>query len=105
MQTLGTHNYYVYIITNKYKTVLYIGVTNSLQTRLQQHYQNSLSQDNKSFAGKYNVYFLLLYERYEQIEHAIAREKELKTWSRIKKDELINSVNPEWRFLNDEIGG
>ena len=104
MKILGTHNYYVYIITNQNKTVLYIGVTNNLQIRLQEHYQNSLSAGNTSFAGKYNVYFLLHYERFEQIEHAIQREKELKTWSRIRKEELIKIENPTWRFLNEEIG-
>ena len=103
MKTIGTHNSYIYIITTKNKTVLYIGVTNNLTARLQQHYQNSVSPNTKSFTGKYNVFLLLYYERFENILDAINREKQLKVWKRDKKEELINSSNPEWRFLNDEI--
>ena len=103
MKTIGTHNYYVYIVTNKNKTVLYIGVTNNLKLRMQQHYESSLLPVTKSFAGKYNTYNLLYYERFEQIEHAIQREKELKDWRRNKKEDLINTTNPEWLFLNDEL--
>jgi putative endonuclease len=103
MKTIGTHNYYVYIVTNKNKTVLYIGVTNNLKIRLQQHYQNAIPFTHKSFAGKYNVYNLLYYERFEYIEQAIAREKELKGWRRSKKEDLINTINPDWKFLNDML--
>ncbi len=103
MKTIGTHNYFVYIVTNKNKTVLYIGVTNSLSARMQQHYESSLFSNPKSFAGKYNTYNLLYYERYEQITYAIQREKELKSWRRSRKDDLINEHNPQWLFLNDEL--
>lgn len=103
MKPIGSHNYFVYIITNQNKTVLYIGVTNDLSARLTQHQQNAAAYPHTSFAGKYNAYCLLYYERFGQIEHAIEREKELKGWRRSKKEELINSFNPEWRFLNDEI--
>jgi putative endonuclease len=103
MQTLGAHNYFVYIVTNKNKTVLYIGVTNDLRTRLQQHEMNSVPFLQRSFAGKYNAYFLLYYERFEFIEHAIEREKEIKKWRREKKEALIDSMNRERRFLNGEI--
>ena len=103
MKPIGTHNYFVYITTNQNKTVQYIGVTNDLYARLIQHKQNAAPYTYKSFAGKYNAYFLIYYERFGQIEHAIEREKELKGRRRSKKDELINSFNPEWRFLNDEI--
>ncbi len=99
MKTIGTHNYYVYITTNKNKTVLYIGVTNDLRNRLFQHEQNAKKMNPQSFAGKYNAYNLLYYEHFEWIEQAIAREKELKGWRREKKVALINSVNPEWKFL------
>lgn len=69
------YNYFVYILTNKNKTVLYTGVTNNLALRLQQH-ENG---DNKfSFTKKYSCYFLLYFERYQFIEHAIEREKEIK---------------------------
>lgn len=103
MKPIGTHNYYVYIVTNKNKTVLYTGVTNNLQARLQQHYTNAQPFTHKSFAGKYNAYNLLYYERFEYIQHAIAREKEIKGWLRSKKEALINTTNPEWRFLNSDI--
>jgi putative endonuclease len=103
MKPIGTHNYYVYITTNKNKTVLYIGVTNNLKLRLYQHEQNAQPFTHKSFAGKYNVYHLIYFERFEWIEHAIAREKELKGWRRSKKEDLINTLNPEWNFLNDTI--
>ena len=103
MKPVGTHNYFVYITTNQNKTVLYIGVTNDLYTRLIQHQQKAAAYTHTSFAGKYNAYYLLYYERFGEIEHAIEREKELKGWRRSKKEELINSFNAEWRFLNDEI--
>ncbi len=104
MQPIGTHNYYVYIVTNKNKTVLYTGVTNSLQTRIQQHYDKAKELRPKSFVGKYNTYYLLHYERFEYINDAISREKEIKGWLRSKKEALINSTNPDWRFLNQDIG-
>ena len=103
MKPLGLHNYFVYIVTNKNKTVLYVGVTNNLQKRLQQHFENSSTFYTKTFTGKYNIYNLLYYERYDDIRQAIAREKELKGWRRSKKEELINSTNPDWIFLNDQI--
>jgi len=57
----------------------------------------------KGFTLRYNCHYLIFYERYDDINDAIAREKEIKGWSRKKKEQLIASVNPEWRFLNDEI--
>ena len=103
MKPIGTHNYYVYITTNKNKTVLYVGVTNNLSARIFQHQQNSKSFQQKSFAGKYNAFYLLYFEHYEWIEQAITREKELKGWRRLKKEALINTVNPKWKFLNDSL--
>ena len=96
------HNYYVYILTNSLKTVLYIGVTNNLYRRLREHYQDSKTK-KKTFAGKYNCYNLIYYEYFQFINHAIDREKELKGWRRSKKVELVENVNPDWKFLNDEI--
>ncbi|CAM1365533.1 putative endonuclease [Tenacibaculum sediminilitoris] len=96
------NQYVVYIITNKNKTTLYIGVTNNLQRRLSQHYFDS-EHAKKSFAGKYNCYYLIYYETFENIKEAIHREKELKKWRREKKENLINSFNPEWYFLNNEF--
>ena len=100
MQNHGGHNYYVYILTNKHKTVLYTGVTNNLASRLFQHQNN---MDQFSLTYKYNTTFLIYYERFQFIQHAIVREKELKGWRRSKKIELINSFNPEWNFLNEEV--
>jgi putative endonuclease len=83
--------------------VLYTGITNDLNRRLYEHREHSKPFRHISFAGRYNAYFLLYYERFEQVEYAIAREKEIKGWRRSKKEALINTLNAEWRFLNDEI--
>ncbi|HBU76943.1 MAG TPA: endonuclease [Muricauda sp.] len=95
-------SYYVYIVTNEKKTVLYIGVTNNIQNRLSQHCFDS-ENAKKSFAGKYNCYHFVYYEPFDSIESAIAREKELKKWRREKKDRLISSFNPNWEFLNQQV--
>ena len=94
------HNYFVYILTNLYKTVLYIGVTNNLEVRIEQHRNG---KNAKSFTKQYMCFYLVHYERYQYITDAIDREKELKGWSRAKKEALIRQENPNWRFLNDEI--
>ena len=96
------HNYFVYIMTNKHKNVLYIGVTNDLERRVHEHETGFYK---KSFTHKYNCYYLVYYEHFTQVEHAIDREKEIKKWRREKKDKLISSSNPEWEFLNDKIHG
>jgi putative endonuclease len=100
---MSNYNFYVYILTNLGKTVLYIGVTNDLRARLQQHFDNR--GDEKTFAGKYHCYNLVYYEHHTYINNAIGREKELKKWNRIKKESLINEFNPEWRILNCEVNG
>jgi len=96
------YNYFVYITTNEKKTTLYIGVTNNIQNRLSQHYFDS-QNFKKSFAGKYNCYYLLFYEGFEDINAAIAREKEIKKWRREKKEILIASFNPNMEFLNNQV--
>jgi len=98
---MKSHNYFVYITTNPKKTVLYIGMTNDLPRRLDEHTLNSGSPI--TFAGRYHCFNLLYFERFAQVAHAIDREKELKKWSRSKKEALIKRINPEWKFLNDEI--
>ena len=103
MKPIGIHNYFVYIITNFTKTVLYIGVCNDLKRRLYEHECN-VKSENDTFAAKYNCYYLLYFERFQYILHAIEREKQLKKYSRRKKDDLITTINPEWRFLNDDLG-
>jgi len=94
------HNYFVYILTNINKTVLYTGVTNDLQRRVDEH-KNPLK--SKAFTSKYNCSYLIYFERFGNIEHAIAQEKRIKGWSRKKKEALINEFNPNWDFLNKEI--
>ncbi|WKL50272.1 GIY-YIG nuclease family protein [Flavobacterium pectinovorum] len=95
----GFHTYYIYIITNKTKTVFYTGVTNNLRIRLNQHKENILLK-NKTFASKYIVEFLLYYEKFTWVQDAITREKEIKGWRREKKLELIKTSNPDFDFLN-----
>lgn len=97
-KTKGTHNYYVYILTNKAKKVLYIGVTNNLKERL--YYHSKTASNSKHFTHRYNCKFLIYFEHFQSIEIAIAREKQLKKWSRMKKETLINSFNPTWDFMN-----
>jgi putative endonuclease len=95
------HNYFVYILTNKNKTVVYTGVTNDLEVRLRQHKEN---KENKfAFTKKYNCYYLVYFERFENIECAIEREKEIKGWTREKKNALIELNNKNWDFLNDSV--
>ena len=95
--------YYVYIITNIRKTVLYTGMTNDLEQRITEHYMDQ--SKSKSFAGKYNCHFLVFYEIYKYVTDAITREKEIKGWTRAKKVDLIMKFNPEWKFLNEELLG
>jgi putative endonuclease len=83
------------------KTVLYIGVTNDLDRRLYEHLENK--GNAKTFAGKNYCYNLVYYEHFTHVEYAIKREKELKKWRREKKDVLITSFNPAWKFLNKDI--
>ena len=101
MKTLGNHNYYVYILTNKNKAVLYTGVTNNLQQRIYEH-SNPLPF-SKAFTTKYKCFNLIYYEHFLAIEQAILREKQLKGFSRAKKENLISSFNPNWEFLNNKI--
>lgn len=97
------HNYFVYITTNPNKTVLYVGMTNDLEIRIQQHYQNRGNKD--TFAGKYYCYNLIYWERHQYVRHAIEREKEIKKWRLEKKESIINSFNEDWKFLNKEVIG
>jgi len=87
--------YYVYIMTNRSKT-LYTGVTNDLRKRLYQH-KNKLVP---GFTSKYNITRLVYYEVTQDVESAIAREKQIKGWLRSKKIALVESVNPNWDDLS-----
>ena len=86
--------YYIYFMTNKYNTVLYVGVTSNLHQRVLQH-KNNVS----NFTTRYNVTKAIYWEVFSDIRDAIAREKQIKSWSRERKERLINEINPEWRDL------
>jgi putative endonuclease len=90
------HGGFTYIMTNKYNTVLYTGVTSDLQTRLIQHLSGI---HEEAFTKRYNITKLVYYEEFDHIEDAIAREKQIKAGSRQKKVELVNQFNPEWKDL------
>ncbi len=89
--------YFVYIHTNTINTVLYTGVTNNLERRLIGH----RTKAPKSFASRYNVTKLVYYETIEDVNSAIAREKQIKAGSRQDKIDLINEMNPDWKDLSN----
>jgi putative endonuclease len=95
------HNYYFYITTNPGKTTLYVGITNDIKRRLYEHAQNE--GDPTTFTGKYFCYNLIYYELFSDVNAAIAREKQIKKWSREKKNNLIFKFNPEWKILNNDV--
>lgn len=90
---------YVYILTNKGRNVLYIGVTSDIVGRVAEHREGIYE---KSFTKRYNVKHLVYWEQVELITDAIAREKELKTWRRNRKIHLIEIMNPEMIDLYNE---
>ena len=96
---MRNHNYYVYILSNKYRTALYTGVTNNLYRRIYEHKY----VEKGSFCFRYKCFYLIYYEWHTQIEHAIDREKQIKKWSRKKKINLITKLNPEMSNLNDQV--
>jgi putative endonuclease len=87
---------FVYIMTNKNKTTLYIGLTNNLCRRVHEHKKHLIKN---SFTDKYNLEYCIYFEEFHSFDLAINREKELKKWNRQKKEELINKKNPEWKEL------
>ena len=88
-------DYYVYIMTNQYNTVLYVGVTNDILRRVQEHKAGI----NKGFTSRYRIKKLVYYEVIDDIESAILREKQLKAGNRARKIQLIESLNPDWHDL------
>ena len=89
--------YYIYILTNKTNEVMNIGVTNDLKRRLYEH-RNQLID---GFTKKYNTHKLVYYETYENIKDAILREKKLKGLLRTRKNQLVETTNPNWNDLTD----
>ena len=92
------YNNYVYIMCNKHKNVIYVGVTSNLGQRVTQHETGFY----EGFSKKYNCIYLVYFEHFDDILQAIAREKEIKKWRREKKNALISSFNPNWNFLNED---
>ena len=88
--------YYVYILSNATNVVLYTGVTNDLIRRVYEHRNNMIPD---SFTAKYGVRKLVYYEQTTDVHAALAREKQIKGGSRKKKNELVQSMNPEWKDL------
>ena len=91
--------YYVYMMTNKNNAVLYTGVTNDLKRRVYEHKQKLA----EGFTKRYNVTKLVYYEIRDDAEGAIFREKQIKSWPRKKKDDLVSSINSGWRDLYEDI--
>jgi len=90
---------YVYIISNKNRTVLYIGVTSNLHNRICEH-KNGFGS---VFTKKYNCVDLIYFEFHDHIESAIEREKQMKVWKREYKENVINEFNPDWVDLFDQV--
>lgn len=89
-------NFYVYILTNDNNHVMYIGVTNDLKRRITEHQLGIFP----GFTEKYHVHRLVYYEHYNDIRQAIIREKQLKGWTRAKKNALVEEQNPEWKEIS-----
>ena len=93
-------NYYVYILANNTNVAIYTGVTRDLVRRVYEH-RNHL--DPKSFTAKYDIRKLVYFEQTTDVRVAIEREKQIKSWSRAKKNALVESMNPEWKDLYQMI--
>ncbi len=94
-----TRNYYVYIMTNPNRTVLYTGVTNNLQRRVYEHKEKLV----EGFTSRYNLTKLVYYEQFQDPGNAILREKQIKAGSRKKKMELVDQMNPHWEDLYGKL--
>ena len=96
---VNVHQYWVYILSNNTHSVLYIGITNNLYRRFMEHKNGTI----EGFTKKYRCHSLLYYESFTNVEEAITREKELKGWSRKRKEALILSANPRLWNLATEL--
>ena len=88
--------YFVYMLANRWRTVLYTGMTDSIEGRLSDHKNRRFP----GFTNKYNCTELVYFEKHEDVDSAIAREKQIKGWTRAKKNALIATINPEWNDLS-----
>ena len=93
---MNINTYYVYILTNQFNDVFYVGVTNNLERRIREHQSGLID----GFTKKYRVQKLVYCESCHDVRDAIAREKQLKNWNREKKRFLIERMNPEWKDLS-----
>ena len=91
--------FYVYLVTNRSRVVLYTGITNSLMRRVWQHQNGEI----EGFTKTYSVNRLIYYERFNEPGDAIAREKEIKGWRRAKKNALVETMNPKWADLSSML--
>ena len=94
------HQYWVYMMSNRTRSVLYIGVTNDLYRRFNEHRNGMIA----GFTHKYKCHYLVYFEEYNSVDDAIAREKELKGWRRDKKNRLIATINPQMFDLAESMG-
>ena len=92
-------DYWVYLLTNKPRSTLYVGVTNDLVRRVFEHREGLV----KGFTARYGLKMLVYFERYDLPSAAIQREKNIKHWSRLWKLQLVESLNPQWRDLYNDI--
>jgi putative endonuclease len=88
--------YYVYMLTNKWRTVVYAGMTDSLEGRLHDHKNGRFD----GFTKRYNCTILVYFEKHETADAASKREHQLKGWTRAKKNALIETLNPDWNDLS-----
>ena len=92
--------YFVYILSNTHKNVIYTGVTNDLVRRV---YEHKMHLDKSSFTSRNNVENLVYFEQTTEIDSVISREKQIKGWSRKRKEKLIEAKNPNWQDLYNSI--
>ena len=92
---MGYKRYYIYLLSNKRRTVLYTGMCNDLRRRMCEHKTGAV----RGFTKKYNCDQLVYFEEFDEITDTISREKQIKGWTRAKKNALVTSSNPEWRDL------
>lgn len=92
------NRYFVYFMASNNQSALYIGVTNNMERRITEHKQHVVD----GFSKRYNCVNLVYFEETSSVDDAIAREKQLKKWSRRKKDALVIATNPEWKDLSQE---
>jgi len=92
-----THQYWVYFLTNKGRSVLYVGMTNNLQRRLFEH---RTGRARNAFTWEYQCWTLVYFETFQYVKQALAREKQFKNWKREWKDVLVVKENPEWSDLS-----